>query len=84
MVYKNLPVSPETHEAVQKLAELRGRTLGKQVEFWLSLDQATLERMGIERIESLPRPDGAEPIPLVFLTKHKSIALKEEEQFGEK
>jgi len=79
MTYKNIPVSEETHEKVKALATSRGRTLGGQIDFWMSLDQVALERLGISMIDILPHPVDAVPVPVV-LTKHSLIAEQEARQ----
>ena len=71
--YKTINVLPEVHRMVSKLANNRGRKIHEQIKFWAELDQTTLEQlslenMGIVNIEALPRPEGAEPVPVMDVT----------------
>ena len=64
MAYKNVPVSPEVHAELYRLAAAHHWTLGYTVEYLLDLATQT-EKLTVIDVSTLPAPEGGEEVTLV-------------------
>lgn len=61
-------ISRKTLEAIRARAELNHRTVPSELDAMLdTVESGDLAALGIVKIETLPHPDGAQEVPVVYM-----------------
>ena len=72
--YRTIAVDPETYELIARLANLNGRTIGKQV---AAMSKFLITRTRVIRVEELPHPVDAEHVLMVIVAPSEIVSSEE-------